>query len=213
MEKRKYWMWARRKLTDKPLVGTLYHKISSTYNDLREEQDFVEDAASNLGDYIWPPRSYSCSFCRREFRSAQALGGHMNVHRRDRARLKQSPSPTGEGQEKQLPDQVGSLVCRTLSSPNCIAVASMHEHSDNNSDRFLTDPRTAQRVAMMDMNLGKEKLKLREVGYSIPSCRSDHDDDVDLISGKRRHMDPMYGVDTTHMYRSLYWNAISISLN
>ncbi|CAL9205991.1 unnamed protein product, partial [Musa hybrid cultivar] len=39
--------------------------------------------------YSWPPRSYSCNFCRREFRSAQALGGHMNVHRRDRARLKQ----------------------------------------------------------------------------------------------------------------------------
>ncbi|CAI0472858.1 unnamed protein product [Linum tenue] len=35
----------------------------------------------------WPPRSYTCTFCRREFRSAQALGGHMNVHRRDRAKL------------------------------------------------------------------------------------------------------------------------------
>ncbi|KAK4266117.1 hypothetical protein QN277_027086 [Acacia crassicarpa] len=50
-------------------------------------------------DYInngfsWPPRSYTCSFCKREFRSAQALGGHMNVHRRDRARLRQSPPPT-----------------------------------------------------------------------------------------------------------------------
>ncbi|KAK8967174.1 putative transcriptional regulator RABBIT EARS [Platanthera guangdongensis] len=41
--------------------------------------------------FSWPPRSYSCSFCRREFRSAQALGGHMNVHRRDRARLRHSP--------------------------------------------------------------------------------------------------------------------------
>ncbi|WMV43394.1 hypothetical protein MTR67_036779 [Solanum verrucosum] len=39
----------------------------------------------------WPPRSYTCTFCRREFRSAQALGGHMNVHRRDRARLHQAP--------------------------------------------------------------------------------------------------------------------------
>ncbi|XP_021752456.1 transcriptional regulator SUPERMAN-like [Chenopodium quinoa] len=37
----------------------------------------------------WPPRSYRCSFCKREFRSAQALGGHMNVHRRDRAQLRQ----------------------------------------------------------------------------------------------------------------------------
>jgi hypothetical protein len=38
----------------------------------------------------WPARNYTCSFCKREFRSAQALGGHMNVHRRDRARLRSS---------------------------------------------------------------------------------------------------------------------------
>ncbi|XP_021768589.1 transcriptional regulator SUPERMAN-like [Chenopodium quinoa] len=38
--------------------------------------------------YPWPPKYYSCSFCQREFRSAQALGGHMNIHRRDRARLR-----------------------------------------------------------------------------------------------------------------------------
>lgn len=38
---------------------------------------------------MWPPRCYSCSFCKKMFKSAQALGGHMNVHRRDRARLNQ----------------------------------------------------------------------------------------------------------------------------
>ncbi|KAF9677694.1 hypothetical protein SADUNF_Sadunf08G0134200 [Salix dunnii] len=43
------------------------------------------------GGLSWPPRSYTCSFCKREFKSAQALGGHMNVHRRDRARLRLSP--------------------------------------------------------------------------------------------------------------------------
>ncbi|KAK9742425.1 hypothetical protein RND81_03G172000 [Saponaria officinalis] len=42
------------------------------------------------GGCIWPPRSYACSFCKRLFKSAQALGGHMNVHRRDRALLKQA---------------------------------------------------------------------------------------------------------------------------
>ncbi|XVF28659.1 hypothetical protein REPUB_Repub15cG0049300 [Reevesia pubescens] len=50
-----------------------------------------------LAGFSWPPRSYTCSFCKREFRSAQALGGHMNVHRRDRARLRQSP-PKDHGQ-------------------------------------------------------------------------------------------------------------------
>lgn len=64
-----------------------------SYGDSWEEQAFAEDAAGSLGGCIWPPRSYSCSFCRREFRSAQALGGHMNVHRKDRARLKESSSP------------------------------------------------------------------------------------------------------------------------
>ncbi|XP_062167625.1 uncharacterized protein LOC133873858 [Alnus glutinosa] len=35
-------------------------------------------------------RSYTCAFCQRGFSNAQALGGHMNIHRRDRAKLKQA---------------------------------------------------------------------------------------------------------------------------
>ncbi|CAA3030675.1 transcriptional regulator SUPERMAN-like [Olea europaea subsp. europaea] len=42
--------------------------------------------------FSWPQRNYYCSFCKKEFKSAQALGGHMNVHRRDRARMRLSPS-------------------------------------------------------------------------------------------------------------------------
>jgi len=50
--------------------------------------------------FSWPPSpppqvrsspssssSYTCGYCKKEFRSAQGLGGHMNVHRLDRARL------------------------------------------------------------------------------------------------------------------------------
>ncbi|KAJ9154198.1 hypothetical protein P3X46_027560 [Hevea brasiliensis] len=63
-------------------------KFSWNYNS----QSCGEDC---LSGFSWPPRSYTCSFCKREFRSAQALGGHMNVHRRDRARLRQSPPRDG----------------------------------------------------------------------------------------------------------------------
>ncbi|KAB2095285.1 hypothetical protein ES319_A01G026000v1 [Gossypium barbadense] len=56
-------------------------------------QGFGSGGEDYLSGFSWPPRSYTCSFCKREFRSAQALGGHMNVHRRDRARLRQSPPP------------------------------------------------------------------------------------------------------------------------
>ncbi|KAI4372399.1 hypothetical protein MLD38_010637 [Melastoma candidum] len=58
-------------------------------DDSWEVKAFAEDTSSIMGS-TWPPRSYTCTFCRREFRSAQALGGHMNVHRKDRARLNQS---------------------------------------------------------------------------------------------------------------------------
>ena len=61
-------------------------------DDSWEVRAFAEDTRSVMGT-TWPPRSYTCTFCRREFRSAQALGGHMNVHRRDRARLHQVQPP------------------------------------------------------------------------------------------------------------------------
>ncbi|KAL1350005.1 hypothetical protein HN51_026477 [Arachis hypogaea] len=58
-----------------------------------------------MSGFPWPPRSYSCSFCRKEFKSAQALGGHMNVHRRDRARLRhQSPPPLSTNLHHQVPN-------------------------------------------------------------------------------------------------------------
>lgn len=104
MEQARCWVWPKRKLD--LMVGSHHHHHPllaysanhSANGDSWEEQAFAEDAAGALGGCVWPPRSYTCSFCRREFRSAQALGGHMNVHRRDRARLKQSSPPSdGEG--------------------------------------------------------------------------------------------------------------------
>ncbi|XP_062172912.1 transcriptional regulator TAC1-like [Alnus glutinosa] len=33
-------------------------------------------------------KSYDCTFCRRGFSNAQALGGHMNIHRKEKAKHK-----------------------------------------------------------------------------------------------------------------------------
>ncbi|KAG5237544.1 hypothetical protein OIU76_012315 [Salix suchowensis] len=89
MEQAQYWLWMKRKQLLKSQLPASMKSMSGSW----EEKAFTEDSSGHLGGSIWPPRSYSCSFCKREFRSAQALGGHMNVHRRDRARLKQSLSP------------------------------------------------------------------------------------------------------------------------
>ncbi|KAE8730643.1 putative lyase [Hibiscus syriacus] len=37
-------------------------------------------------DDIGTGRSYECVFCKRGFTTAQALGGHMNIHRKERAK-------------------------------------------------------------------------------------------------------------------------------
>ncbi|KVI04915.1 Zinc finger, C2H2, partial [Cynara cardunculus var. scolymus] len=77
-------MWVKRKNIE----------LMNPFDESWEEEAFAEDGRGPLGGFVWPPRSYSCSFCRREFRSAQGLGGHMNIHRRERARLKQSLNST-----------------------------------------------------------------------------------------------------------------------
>ncbi|RDX60882.1 Zinc finger protein 10, partial [Mucuna pruriens] len=58
----------------------------NTQNTNKSEIRWSSDDQGGLGQV----KSYSCSFCRRGFSNAQALGGHMNIHRRDRAKLKQS---------------------------------------------------------------------------------------------------------------------------
>ncbi|KAI4311312.1 hypothetical protein MLD38_036218 [Melastoma candidum] len=62
-------------------------------------------------------RSYGCMFCKRGFTNAQALGGHMNIHRKDRVKgkghlhhLNQVPvSSTNDG-KKTLSDVVNGLI-------------------------------------------------------------------------------------------------------
>ncbi|KAM7262937.1 hypothetical protein ACFE04_000620 [Oxalis oulophora] len=54
-----------------------------------EKNSWCFDEQSNSGyNNHGGVKSYACSFCKRGFSNAQALGGHMNIHRRDRAKLK-----------------------------------------------------------------------------------------------------------------------------
>nr|AAY17040.1 RAMOSA1 C2H2 zinc-finger transcription factor [Tripsacum dactyloides] len=61
---------------------------------LQQQQSPCSDNFSLAAASSWlPPQvrssssSYTCGYCKKEFRSAQGLGGHMNIHRLDRARL------------------------------------------------------------------------------------------------------------------------------
>lgn len=127
-------MWPKRKLD-----------LSSSYGgDSWEEQAFAEDAAGALGGCVWPPRSYTCNFCRREFRSAQALGGHMNVHRRDRARLKQAP-----------PSDNGDLGVPNSNNPVITPTVSWDVQYPSQACTFLYNPSSDRRI--LASNLGSER--------------------------------------------------------
>ncbi|XP_071742585.1 uncharacterized protein [Rutidosis leptorrhynchoides] len=59
--------------------------------EITPSQDLV---CTNESDFEQENRTYSCTFCKRGFSNAQALGGHMNVHRKDRAKLQESIQET-----------------------------------------------------------------------------------------------------------------------
>ncbi|CAN4093335.1 unnamed protein product [Withania somnifera] len=46
-------------------------------------------------------RSYECVFCKRGFNTAQALGGHMNIHRKDRIRISRPSQNQNQNQNNE----------------------------------------------------------------------------------------------------------------
>ncbi|PWA74345.1 zinc finger C2H2-type/integrase DNA-binding domain-containing protein [Artemisia annua] len=119
-------------------------------DDSWEVKAFAEDTGNIMGT-TWPPRSYTCTFCRREFRSAQALGGHMNVHRRDRARLHQAqpnfknpnlPSPSSStlliNPTQELVANGGLCLLYSLPNPNAIFNHSSLDNELGNHSSFLS---------------------------------------------------------------------------
>ncbi|XP_008778117.1 zinc finger protein 6-like [Phoenix dactylifera] len=79
-------------------------------------------------------RSYDCTFCKRGFSNAQALGGHMNIHRKDRAKLKQ-PS----NQSQQFPFDVSNKFAPSY-SPTLKNYPSQPMHGSQDKGPMSTSP-------------------------------------------------------------------------
>lgn len=63
-----------------------------------------DDSSTNEGGGGTTKRSYECTFCKRGFTNAQALGGHMNIHRKDRAKAKQVLTPNTTSSSSVFPN-------------------------------------------------------------------------------------------------------------
>ena len=81
-----------RIITKPKMKPQLKAKASRKHNNKREGNQEEEEEKEIIVEFPWASSraSYTCGFCKRQFQSAQALGGHMNVHRRDRAKLRRS---------------------------------------------------------------------------------------------------------------------------
>ncbi|EXB55538.1 Transcriptional regulator TAC1 [Morus notabilis] len=60
--------------------------LISTCSETSSEEN---DQTERVNEVSGAKRSYECTYCKRGFTNAQALGGHMNIHRKDRAKTKQ----------------------------------------------------------------------------------------------------------------------------
>ncbi|KAG5246310.1 hypothetical protein OIU77_020040 [Salix suchowensis] len=68
--------------------------MESYHHDEDSKSSSYEEIADRSDHDTGTGRSYECIFCKRGFTTAQALGGHMNIHRKDRAKTRPSSVPS-----------------------------------------------------------------------------------------------------------------------
>ncbi|KAL2510790.1 C2H2-type domain-containing protein [Abeliophyllum distichum] len=90
-----------------------------------EEVEQQEQDKNDLG----VGRLYECVFCKRGFNTAQALGGHMNIHRKDRARNKPTSTNSNRQEENYT---VPRLHQQILSSYQPVQYIASHDQASLN---------------------------------------------------------------------------------
>ncbi|PON68840.1 Zinc finger transcription factor [Trema orientale] len=104
-----------------PMIMSESDQDDHYHHDQHDQQSTAPVGGSSSSSSA---RSYECTFCKRGFSNAQALGGHMNIHRKDKAKLKQLvPRPFSLiNHETQQQQQQRSLeiprMLSSYSSPN-----------------------------------------------------------------------------------------------
>ncbi|KAK4273058.1 hypothetical protein QN277_021527 [Acacia crassicarpa] len=126
--------------------------------DSRSSSDETDDT-TGIG------RSYECVFCKRGFTTAQALGGHMNIHRKDRAKTKPSNN-IGPSSSTKLVD-LGFYSARTTTSPgNYYLTPTPPDEVDSNCPQFYHSSSTSRSSSSHVPDWRTRSLSL----YTNPFC-------------------------------------------
>ncbi|XP_039163014.1 probable transcriptional regulator RABBIT EARS [Eucalyptus grandis] len=122
-------------------------------------------------------RSYECIFCKRGFSNAQALGGHMNIHRKDKAKLKQSStisSYSASSTVQPLP-QMPSLDARFTGSSDTSKVSWPWVHRREGEEESIKKDYYSHVGGVRQLPLFSE----------IPSSTKDHDQEQNIQTSGR----------------------------
>ncbi|CAF2267793.1 hypothetical protein BRARA_D00509 [Brassica rapa] len=97
---------------------------------------------SDRRSYSWSgqARPYICDFCERGFSNAQALGGHMNIHRKDRAKLRQANLKEDDREDSTCTTSRNRLEQDLIELPFFVdTVSSSTKQDKNTSGDYLRD--------------------------------------------------------------------------
>lgn len=129
-----------------------YQQEDST-NSSGEESDQVELQNSTS-------RSYECVFCKRGFTTAQALGGHMNIHRKDKAKTR--PCKDNKQQKVPIAFPVSTSLCtrdnhqnplRAMEEYQRVLSLSLEFGTSKYGDQEMEDKRRGGLIAEDDLDL------------------------------------------------------------
>ncbi|GAU44999.1 hypothetical protein TSUD_87900 [Trifolium subterraneum] len=107
-------------------------------------------------------RSYECNFCKRGFSNAQALGGHMNIHRKDKAKLKQQSSNLEQGNSS---EEINKLLPIFLNSNIVLPQKQdQQQHVSSRSEEILVIDHTRQQLPLFSELPTKIEMQIPQGG-------------------------------------------------
>jgi hypothetical protein len=106
-------------------------------------------------------RSYECNFCKRGFSNAQALGGHMNIHRKDKAKLKQQSSNLEQGNSS---EELNKLLPNFLNSNIVLPQKQDQQHVPSRSEEILVIDHTRQQLPLFSESPTKNEMQNQQGG-------------------------------------------------
>lgn len=158
-----------------------YHEESTN-----SSEEVVDQENNDLG----VGRSYECVFCKRGFNTAQALGGHMNIHRKDRARNKPNSTKQDDGprlyrqipSSRRLSPHLPYATYFPAASSNSTLYGSNYHHQDD-SDRDPPQPSNHPVMIIPDWRMRLSLVEDVEKNRSLAMINQDKELDLELRLG------------------------------